>query len=185
MNSMLKQCQQAIRLLLIYTLLTGLIYPLFLTGVGAIVFPWRANGSIMNNGSEWIGQYFTADDYFWGRPSATEPFPYDGLGSKGSNSAISHPIYFSLLQNRVDRYKPNHKPIPIELVSASGSGLDPDISPEGAIYQAQRVAEARHISLSRVMSIIQNHIIPRTWGILGEPRINVLALNKALDAEGK
>lgn len=184
MSSIFKHCQQASRVLLVFTVVTGLVYPLFVTGLGQLLCPWRANGSI-RLGSQWIGQPFTANDYFWGRPSATLPEPYNGLASMGSNMSMSSSAYLVHLQERVDRFQPNIAPIPVELVTASGSGLDPDISPAAAIYQAERIAQARHLPVSHIMMLIQKHIIPRTWSILGEPRINVLALNKALDAEGE
>ena len=175
---------QALRLLLLCSVLTGLGYPLLMTAVAQWFCPWRANGSIVTYhgepmGSQWIGQFFTDERDFWGRPSAHQLVAYNPLAAKGSNAAVTQPMYRIWLSNQVNAL--SNKPIPADFVMASGSGLDPDISPETAFYQADRVAKARNIPLAQIEALIRNHIRWRAWGILGEPTVNVLAINQALE----
>ena len=186
----LSQMKTAFILLVILTVLTGLFYPLSVTALAQFFFPWQANGSLVEQGGKrlgslLIGQAFSSPDYFWGRPSATQPFPYNGEASSGSNSGPSNPDFLALVKERVHNLQAvdvnNHQLIPVDLVTASGSGLDPDISPLAAFYQASRIAKARHIPEKDVRKLIQQHIIQRTFYLLGEPRINVLQLNLALD----
>lgn len=174
------------RLLIVLTLVTGCGYPFLITGLGQLCWPWQANGSMVfvNNqavGSQWIGQEFHAEQYFWGRPSATAVAPYNGLASGGSNLGPSNPELFTQIRQRIRENHFIRLPIPVELVTASGSGLDPEISPKAAYYQVARIAQTRHLSVEQVQNLIQTHIHPRTLGILGEPRVNVLKLNLALD----
>lgn len=174
----------ALRLLLLCSALTGLGYPLLMTAIAQWCCPWRANGSIVTYhgepmGSQWIGQFFTDERYFWGRPSATQPVAYNTLDAKGSNAAVTQPMYRIWLSAKANAL--SHKPIPADFVMASGSGLDPDMSPETAFYQADRVAKARNRPLADVEALIRRHIHWRVGGILGEPTVNVLAINQALE----
>lgn len=180
----------ALVLLVFFTLLTGVIYPLAMTAIAQVVFPSQANGSlIIQNGevvgSELIGQAFTDPKYFWSRPSATGPVAYNGAASSGSNLGPSNPALQEAVQARVDALHaadPNNSaPIPVDLVTASGSGLDPHISVAAARYQAPRVARARGMDENRVRDLIAQHTTPRVLGLLGEPGVNVLELNLALD----
>lgn len=185
-SSRVQLIYQACSLLLVTSLITGLLYPLALTGIAQWLFPWRSNGSIMlyqNHpiGSQWIGQSFSDDKYFWGRPSMTTPFAYNPLTSVGSNAAPSNTEYFSIVQNRIARFQPYGTPIPVDLVSASASGLDPDISLGAAYYQVSRIAQVRGISAATLLDIIHAHALGRCLGFIGEPRVNVLSLNLALD----
>jgi len=182
----------SILLLLILSLLTGIIYPGCITLIAQIIFPWTANGSLIKNNGKWvgsslIGQTFSNSKYFWGRPSATPIFPYNPLQSGGSNMAISNPDYIKILKERADYLRANHAdtqaPIPVELLTASGSGLDPHISPAAAYYQVPRIAKARNIPESQILTLVNNNIISRTFKIFGEPHVNVLELNLALDAK--
>lgn len=186
----IKQFKTAIMLLFILTLLTGVLYPALVTCVAQLFFPFKANGSLIkqNNqfiGSELIGQSFTDNAYFWGRPSATIPYPYNAINSSGSNWSLSNHNLLAAVYNRIstlqqkDPKKQNL--IPVDLVSASGSGLDPDISPYAAIYQIPRIAKARKIPEQKILTLIQQMTQKRYLGILGEPRINVLQLNLALN----
>lgn len=186
----LKQLKTTILLLLIFTLLTGLIYPVLVTSIAQLFFPFQANGSLIkhNNkliGSELIGQSFTNADYFWGRPSATIPFPYNAKNSSGSNFGPTNPHFLSAVKNRVATLQKSdpHKQgaIPVDLVTTSGSGLDPEISPFAALYQVSRIANARGIPEQKILLLIQHLTKNRYLGILGEPRLNVLQLNLALD----
>ncbi len=186
----LKQLKTALILLIVFTIITGIIYPAFVTGVAQFLFPWRANGSliIQNNkavGSALIGQAFTDPKYFWGRPSATTPYPYNAQNSSGSNLGPSNPDLLTAVKARIsilNKADPqNLQLIPVDLVTASGSGLDPDISPYAAYYQIHRIAQARGLAELQIQKIIQSLIQYRTLGILGEPRVNVLQLNLALD----
>lgn len=178
------------------TVLTGIIYPLFITGIARVLFPDKANGSlvIQNDkivGSALIGQNFTAEKYFWGRPSATLNHPYNAFDPSrltGSAGANLGPLSQRLIQNvneqaeRLKTYAPeNEGLIPIDLVSSSASGLDPDISVDSAFYQLTRVAKSRGLDEEIVKRLIEQNITPRQFGILGEPRVNVLRLNLALD----
>jgi K+-transporting ATPase ATPase C chain len=189
-ESAVKQIKIAFILLLLLSILTGLIYPAIVTGIAQLFFPQQANGGliILNNkliGSTLIGQNFTDVKYFWGRPSATTPFAYNAQNSSGSNLGPSNPDLVTTLTTRANtlhKIDPqNKKWIPIDLVTASASGLDPEISPLAAFYQIPRVAKARGIAEPQLSNLIQHSIINRTFGILGEPRINVLLLNLALD----
>jgi potassium-transporting ATPase KdpC subunit len=173
------------------TLLLGVMYPMVITGVGSVLFPSQASGSLIYSGrtllgSRLIGQKFSDPKYFWGRPSATSPQPYNGLASGGSNFGPLNPALLDAVKANVkqlhDADPGNAEAIPIDLVTASGSGLDPDISVAAAEYQASRVAEARHIPLSSVQSLIARRETGPFVGIIGEPTVNVLGLNLALDS---
>ena len=174
----------------ILTLLTGLIYPLIVTGIAQLAFPWQANGSLINYdgkvlGALLIGQYFDNPAYFWSRPSATEAFPYNASASHGSNLAASNPVLINKMQTHLEFLQSadpgNGLPVPFDLLTSSASGLDPHISLEAALYQARRVARSRSISEERVTELIYATIENRQFGILGQPRVNVLLLNLALD----
>jgi potassium-transporting ATPase KdpC subunit len=174
------------------TVLCGVIYPLAVTGIGKAVFPDQAAGSlIMHNGkligSRLIGQEFSAPEYFWGRLSATSPMPYNAQSSGGSNFGPSNPALIDAVKGRVDALKAadpgNTLPIPVDLVTASASGLDPEISLAAAYYQAGRVARERKLSVDTVRSLITSLQLQRSLGFLGEPRVNVMALNLALDRQ--
>jgi K+-transporting ATPase ATPase C chain len=176
---------QSVRMLLVMTVITGIAYPLLVTGISQVVFKDKANGSLIvqNNkivGSSLIGQPFSDPKYFWGRPSATSPMPYNGASSSGSNQGPTNPALLDALKERVSKFE--SKPVPVDLVTASGSGLDPHISPAAAEYQIPRVAKARNMDEERLKAIVQQHTQGRQLGFLGEPRVNVLELNLALDA---
>jgi potassium-transporting ATPase KdpC subunit len=188
---MLAQFRAAFVALVVFTVITGVVYPLAVTGVAQVLFPRQANGSLIKEGdkvvgSSLIGQAFEDPKYFWGRPSATNPGPpYDASSSTGSNLGPTNPDLAKAIQERVAALKEadpdNTAPIPIDLVTASGSGLDPHISIAAAEYQSGRVARMRTQALERVHKLIAEHTEQRTLGLLGEPRINVLELNRALD----
>lgn len=187
---MIETVRPAFTLLLVMTLLTGVIYPLAITGITQVLFPSQANGSILFYGdkvvgSELIGQDFNDPSYFWGRPSATSPLPYNPVASAGSNLGPTNPVLIAQIQARLDALKsvdPNNPmSVPVDLVTASASGLDPHISPAAAYYQVARIARLRNLSETDLRQLVNEHIIPRSLGILGEPRINVLQLNIALD----
>jgi len=193
---MRSQLRPALVALGIFTILTGLVYPLVVTGLAQVIFPWQANGSlIVRNGqpvgSELIGQPFDAPKYFWGRLSATSPAGYTAFngdkltGSSGSNYGPLNPALVNAAQARIKALQEadpsNTAPIPVDLVTASGSGLDPHMSPAAAAYQVGRVARARGLSADAVRQLVAQHTEGRTLGLLGEPRVNVLALNLALD----
>jgi K+-transporting ATPase ATPase C chain len=178
-------------LIVAMTLLLGVIYPMVITGVGSMLFSSQASGSLIYSGktllgSRLIGQKFSDPKYFWGRPSATSPQPYNGLASGGSNYGPLNPALLDAVKANVkqlhDADPGNTKAIPIDLVTASGSGLDPDISIAAADYQASRVAEARHVPLASIQSLIARHETRPFVGIIGEPTVNVLELNLALDS---
>jgi potassium-transporting ATPase KdpC subunit len=180
----------AISLLILMTAILGIVYPLVITGVARVAFAHQADGSLIYRdgkliGSTLIGQSFSDPKYFWGRPSATTPQPYNGLGSTGSNLGPLNPALLDQVKANAKALRhadpTNRQPIPVELVTASASGLDPDISPAGAQYQAGRVARARGIPLTQVESLITAHQQDRMLGLIGERRINVLELNLALD----
>jgi K+-transporting ATPase ATPase C chain len=169
---------------------TGVIYPLVVTGIAQTVFPFQANGSLIVKdgkavGSALIGQPFDDPKYFWGRPSATSPFADNAASSAGSNLSPTNQELVKAVQGRVDALRAadpgNTVPVPVDLVTASGSGLDPHISPAAALYQAPRVARERKLDPQAVRQLVARHTEGRTFGILGEPRVNVLALNLALD----
>lgn len=187
---MFTMVRNAFMSLLLFTIITGFIYPLAVTGIAQAIFPHQSNGSIiMKNGkpigSALIGQQFDDPKYFWGRPSATGPYPYNGGASSGSNRGTNHPDLVQSVQGRIDALhaseQPNTRPIPVDLVTASGSGLDPHISPAAAEYQTARVAKTRGIDEAKVRAMIAAYTEPRQFGIFGEPVINVLKLNLALD----
>jgi K+-transporting ATPase ATPase C chain len=187
---MRSQIRPAIVILAIFTLLTGVLYPLVITGIAQLIFPHQANGSlIVKNrqalGSELIGQSFDDPRYFWGRLSATSPYPYNASASTGSNLGPSNPALMEEVKARIAALKAadptNNSPIPVDLVTSSGSGLDPDISVAAALYQVPRVANARGLSEEVVRSLVNSFTVGRQFGVLGEPRINVLNLNLALD----
>jgi potassium-transporting ATPase KdpC subunit len=188
---MLKQLKTALIFLGIFTVITGIVYPLFITGIAQAVFHRQANGSLIEengfvNGSELIGQQFSDPKYFWGRLSATTPFPYNGAASSGSNIGPSNPALIEAVQARINALKTvdpdNNSPVPVDLVTSSGSGLDPDISVAAANYQVARVARYRGISETQVSELVTKYTEGRQWGTFGEPRVNVLKLNLALDA---
>ncbi len=187
-----KHIRIAFKLLLIFTILTGLIYPLIVTALAQLFFPWHANGSLITvsgqlQGSQLIGQAFKNPHYFWGRASATTPFPYEAAASSGSNLGPSNPDYLALVQARTQALQkanpqaPEANHIPVDLVTASGSGLDPEISPRAAYYQVPRIAKARGQKEERIRALVDQFIQTRTFGVLGEPRVKVLELNLALD----
>jgi K+-transporting ATPase ATPase C chain len=182
--------RQSVVLMALLGVLTGLIYPLVITGIASFVFPRQAQGSliVVNGkvlGSQLIGQPFESPKYFWGRPSATQPFPYNAAASGGSNLGPSNPALLQAVQARLAALHAadpgNHSAVPVDLVTASASGLDPDISVAAARYQAGRVAAARHLPLEQVDQLINVYTEYPQFGLLGEPRVNVLELNLALD----
>ena len=194
---MLAQLRPALVALLIFTVLTGVIYPLVVTGIAQVAFPAQANGGLIfvdgqAAGSELIGQPFDAPEYFWGRLSATGTFAYNAFnaddlsGSSGSNYGALNPALIEAAQARIDALRTadpgNTAPIPVDLVTASASGLDPHISPAAALYQVARVAHARGLTEDQVRLLVGEHTQGRQLAFLGEPRVNVLRLNLALDA---
>jgi len=188
---MKEHIRPALTMLLIFTVLTGLVYPLSVTGLAQLFFSEQANGSlIVYNGkvvaSKLIGQYFDKPEYFWGRPSATSPFPYNAAASSGSNLGLNNPALLDAVKARVAALHAidpgNDSPIPVDLVTASGSGLDPHISPAAAMYQVNRVARARGLDERRVRELVARNIEGRQFAFFGEPRVNVLELNLALNA---
>src|SRR4051812_26133065 len=197
---MLREIRPALLVLVVLTLITGLGYPLAMTGIAGILFPTQAQGSLIEKdgkviGSALIGQEFKDDKYFHGRPSATlapdpadstktVPAPYNAANSGGSNLGPTSKALNDRVKEDVEKLKAENPsmPVPIDLVTTSASGLDPDISPEGALFQVPRVAKARHMSEDRVRALVTENIRGRFAGLLGEPRVNVLALNLALDA---
>jgi len=187
---MRSQIRPALMALLIFTVLTGLLYPLVVTAIAQLAFPHQANGSlIVKNGqtvgSSLIGQQFTDPKYFWGRLSATGPYPYNASASSGSNLGPTNPALMDEAKARIAALKAadpsNTQPIPVDLVTSSGSGLDPDISVAAALYQLPRVARLRGLSQSAVLALVNKSTQGRTLGFLGEPTVNVLQLNLALD----
>jgi len=196
---MLREIRPAILVMLALTIITGLIYPLAMTAIAGIIFPTQAEGSLVERdgkviGSALIGQEFKDDKYFHGRPSATTapdptdstktvPAPYNAANSSGSNLGPTSKALADRLKDDVERMKAENpaQPVPVDLVTTSGSGLDPDISPEAAAFQVPRVAKARSLPEDRVRALVAQNTQGRLIGILGEPRVNVLALNMALD----
>ena len=197
---MLREIRPAIIILVALTLITGLAYPLAITGIAGVIFPYQAQGSIIERdghvvGSALIGQQFTSERYFHGRPSATTapdpkdptktvPAPYNAASSGGSNLGPSNKALVDRVQGDIDALKKENAndAIPPDLVTTSGSGLDPDISPAAALFQVPRVAKARNMPEDRLRQLVSEHTEARFLGLLGEPRVNVLALNMALDA---
>ena len=180
----------AIVLLLLMTVITGFAYPLVVTGIAQVIFPAQAGGSLIVRdgkavGSSLIGQSFSEPKYFWSRPSATSPQPYNGTASGGSNLGPLNPALFDGIKPRIEALRAadpgNTAAVPVDLVTASASGLDPDISVAAANYQAARVARVRHLETRAVIALIAAHTRGRVLGLIGEPRVNVLELNLALD----
>jgi len=196
---MLKEIRPAIVFIVALTLITGLLYPLAMTGVAGVIFPASSQGSLIEKdgkvvGSELIGQVFTKDEYFHGRPSATNTpdpkdstktvdAPYNAANSMGSNLGPTNQALIDRVKGDVEKLKEGNpsSAVPIDLVTTSGSGLDPDISPDAALFQVPRVAKARNMPEDRIRQLVQEHTQGRFLGLLGEPRVNVLALNMALD----
>lgn len=187
---MLNMLRPAVGLFAGLTLITGVAYPLLVTGIGKLVFPEQVAGSLILQdgkvvGSRLIGQNFSDPKYFWGRPSATGPYPYNAGASSGSNLGPLNPALADAVKGRVEALRKadpeNRQAIPVDLVTTSGSGLDPHISPAAAAYQLARVARARHMAVGELAERVRRHTEGRQFGILGEPRVNVLELNLALD----
>jgi K+-transporting ATPase ATPase C chain len=199
---MLREIRPAVVMILAMTVITGLLYPLAMTGIAQAVFPYQANGSLIEKdgkviGSALIGQNFTAVGYFHGRPSATTdtdpndpaktvPAPYNAANSAGSNAGPTAKSLVERVKADVDRLKAENPnaPVPIDLATTSASGLDPHVSPEAALFQVPRVARERKLPEDRLRQLVQAHTEPRLFGLIGEPRVNVLQLNMALDALG-
>jgi potassium-transporting ATPase KdpC subunit len=196
---MLREIRPAIVVLVALTVITGLVYPLAMTGIAQVIFPYQANGSMIQRdhtvvGSELIGQNFTSDKYFHGRPSATtgpdqnDPTktiaaPYNAVNSGGSNLGPSNKALIDRVKGDIAKLAKENPgtPVPIDLVTTSASGLDPDISPEAALFQVPRIAKARNLPEDRIRQLVDDHTEGRLFGLLGEPRVNVLELNLALD----
>ena len=187
---MYQQIKPAVLMLAVWTVLTGVLYPLLVTGLSQVLFSNQANGSLIIGengkpiGSKLIGQTFTDPKFFWGRPSATSPYPYNAAASSGSNLGPTNPALVDGVKARIQALRDadpgNQATIPVDLVTASGSGLDPHISPAAAEYQITRIAKARGMDVGAVRKLVAEHTEPRFWGVLGEPRVNVLGLNLAL-----
>ncbi|HXO21957.1 MAG TPA: potassium-transporting ATPase subunit KdpC [Thermoanaerobaculia bacterium] len=181
----------AILIFLVLTVVTGLLYPLLVTGIAQVLFPRQANGSLIEVdgkaiGSALIGQPFASPRYFWGRPSATTPVPYNAASSTGSNLGPTNPDLLKRVKGDVERIRtahPGQGPVPVDLVTTSASGLDPHISPAAAFYQVDRVAAARGLAPAAVRALVEKRVEGRTFGVLGEPRVNVLLLNLDLDRD--
>jgi potassium-transporting ATPase KdpC subunit len=196
---MLREIRPALVVLIALTLITGLVYPLAMTGIAQVIFPYQANGSMISQnghvvGSELIGQNFTSDKYFHGRPSATTgpdpkdpsktvPAPYNAVNSGGSNLGPSNQALVDRVKGDIAKLQKENPgtPVPVDLVTTSASGLDPDISPEAALFQVPRVAKARNLPQDQVRQLVDDNTEGRLFGLLGEPRVNVLQLNLALD----
>ena len=190
-NEITAALRPALLMLLVMSVLTGILYPLLVTGIAQLIFPRQAAGSLVNRdgraiGSSLIGQSFTAPEHFWSRLSATTPQPYNGTASGGSNLGPLNPALLAAVKARIAALRAadpgNLSPVPVDLVTASASGLDPDISLAAAQFQAARVARVRELPLARVQALIAAHTAGRLFAVLGEPRVNVLELNLALDA---
>jgi K+-transporting ATPase ATPase C chain len=189
-----KLIRNSLVMLLLMTVITGAAYPLVATGLAQVLFPAQANGSLVTKdgkaiGSSLIGQSFTEPKYFWGRPSATSPMANNGASSTGSNQGPTNPALTDAVKQRIDALRAadpgNTAPVPVDLVTASGSGLDPEISPAAAQYQLARVAKARGLEPTKLQPLVAQFTSGRQFGLLGEPRVNVLQLNLALDALDK
>lgn len=190
---MLAQIRPAALLLILFTILTGLVYPAVVTGIAQITMPAKANGSLIESdgkavGSALIGQPFSDPKHFWSRPSATSPYPYNASSSSGSNQGPTNPALIDAVKDRIkalrDADPDNKAPVPVDLATASASGLDPQISPAAAQYQVARVAKARGLAPERVRALVAQYTQGRQLGFLGEPVVNVLELNLALDNLG-
>jgi K+-transporting ATPase ATPase C chain len=190
MRRVASAARPAVVLLIAFTILTGLVYPLAVTSLAQAIFPYQANGSFILRGnrvvgSALIGQPFNDPRYFWGRPSATTSFPYNAAASSGSNLGPSNPALADAVKARVEALQAadpgNAAPVPVDLLTASASGLDPHISVAAALYQVPRVARARGLAPTTLQQIVEQHVEGRQFGILGERRVNVLKLNLALD----
>jgi K+-transporting ATPase ATPase C chain len=188
----MSELRPALIVFALLTVVTGIAYPLLVTGLGQLAFGRQANGSLVESagrvvGSELIGQSFSSPKYFWGRPSATGPQPNNGAVSSGSNQGPLNPALEQAVRDRIAALRAadpgNDLPVPVDLVTASGSGLDPQISPAAAEFQVSRVARERNVSPERVRELVQQATEGRTFGILGEPRVNVLELNLSLDTQ--
>ncbi len=200
---MLRQIRPAILMLLVMTVITGLAYPLAMTGIAELVFPHEADGSLVEHdgriiGSSLIGQSFVGENYFHGRPSATVdtdpkdatktiPSPYNAQNSAGSNAGPTSKALLDRVRGDTDKLAKENpsSPVPVDMVTTSASGLDPDITPAAALFQIPRVAKARHLTEDRLRQLVDEHTEGRLFGVIGEPHINVLGLNMALDALGK
>jgi K+-transporting ATPase ATPase C chain len=189
--TMWQQIRSAVLLFAVMTFLTGILYPFVVLGLAQALFPRQADGSLIRidkdkTASEFVGQPFSEPRYFWGRPSATMPVAYNGASSSGSNLGPSNPALQESIQKRISALsaadKGNRLPIPVDLVTASGSGLDPHISPAAALYQVSRVARERGMDKRDVEELVRMHIRGRQFGVFGEPTVHVLRLNMALDA---
>ena len=187
---MLKELRPAVISFLLLSLLTGIVYPLLVTGISQLTMPRKANGSLIMQvgkpvGSSLIGQSFSDPKYFWSRPSATGPMPYNPTASSGSNQGPTNPALMDAVKARIQALRDadpgNVQPVPVDLVTASASGLDPHISPAAAEYQLERVARVRKLDPDALRKLVADHTEGRQFGILGEPRVNVLELNLALD----
>lgn len=188
---MISHLKPACVMLAIFTVLTGMVYPAAVTGLAQALFPGQANGSLIRDrdgrlqGSRLIGQPYSDPGLFWGRPSATAPYPYNAGASGGSNQGPLNPALKDAVQARIQALREadpgNTAPVPVDLVTASASGLDPEISPAAAEYQANRVARARNLNPQTVRELIAQHTQGRQWHLFGEPRVHVLALNRALE----
>ncbi len=187
---LLKYLRTSVITLVLFTVLTGVFYPFLVTRIAQLVFPSKANGSLLKNngkvfGSELIGQPFSDSKYFWSRPSATGPFPYNAAASSGSNNGPINQVYLDGVKKRIQDLKAvdssNTQPVPVDIVTSSGSGLDPHISVAAALYQLPRVARIRNLSQDKLHSLVVQYTEGRQLGFLGEPRVNVLRLNLALD----
>ncbi len=191
---MIRMIRNTLMSLLLFTVITGFIYPLAVTGLAQVIFPGQANGSIITKngkpvGSELLGQQFEDPKYFWGRLSATTPYPYNGGSSSGSNLGPNNPDLMKAVQARIQALREadpgNTTKIPVDLATASGSGLDPHISPVAAAYQVQRIAKLRGVDEAKVSALVAANTEGRQFGFLGEPVVNVLKLNLALDDLGQ